>query len=123
MRKFSLIAALGWTLTILISCLTSAKNISSLHFSFLGYDKVIHVSIYFVLVILWLFYFTTKQVPTKKMYIRVALAAVTYGIIIEILQGAVTNDRSADFLDVIANAIGISIATTVFYWYKRPKTI
>lgn len=123
MRKLKLIAALGWTLTILISCLVSAKNISTLHLPFLGYDKVVHAAIYFVLVIIWVLYFQTIKPITTKIYSRIAFAAFSYGVLIEILQGVLTADRSADFFDVIANTIGIIIATMFFITIKKLKKI
>ncbi len=48
-----------------------------------------------------------------------ALLSVTFGILIEILQGALTRNREADLNDVIANTIGTIIAVIVITTLKR----
>ena len=49
-----------------------------------------------------------------KSTILVASAVFIYGIIIEILQGALTDYRQADLYDVVANFSGIAVATIFF---------
>ncbi len=73
-------------------------------------DKVYHLFAYFTLTICWLFTFYKKP---KVKYI-VVIACVFFGIIIEVLQSTTTTYRTGDYLDVIANSIGVVLALTIY---------
>ncbi len=85
-------------------------------------DKVLHTLAYFTLSTIWFFALKEKL---KKPYFKVAIILILtfYGIILEGLQGELTEYRTADFYDVIANIFGIIIAITIFdkiiEWYNR----
>lgn len=51
----------------------------------------------------------------------IASAVFIYGIIIEILQGALTNYRQADLYDVFANFSGIAVGTLFFVLVLKKK--
>lgn len=78
-------------------------------------DKVYHGFAYFVLTLSWLFTFYKK--PNKKYLIVVF--CIILGIIIELLQYALTIYRTGDYLDVIANSIGALLALFVFNLFLR----
>ena len=84
-------------------------------------DKVFHFFAYTILAMLWFFVLnrTLNFKKTNALLIS-AISAIIFGIIIEILQGTVTVDRSLDVNDIIANSLGVFIAT-VFILIK-PKT-
>jgi len=63
-------------------------------------DKVVHFLMYFILVG-WFVQLYPK--PDKR--IQILIAAILLGMLIEYLQG-MTNYRSFDFIDEIANSIG-----------------
>ncbi len=63
-------------------------------------DKVLHFLMYFILVG-WFVQLYPK--PDKR--IQILIAAILLGMLIEYLQG-MTNYRSFDFIDEIANSIG-----------------
>lgn len=73
-------------------------------------DKLYHCFAYFVLTFTWLLYFRKK--PNKK-YL-VVISCIFFGIIIEILQSTLTNYRTADYLDALANSLGVLIALMIF---------
>ncbi|WP_299666802.1 VanZ family protein [uncultured Polaribacter sp.] len=73
-------------------------------------DKWQHSFAYLVLSICWLFTFYKKN--TKK-YI-VVLSCILFGIIIEVLQHTVTNYRTGDYLDVLANTTGVLLGLLIF---------
>ena len=70
-------------------------------------DKVIHFCFYFVLTLLLLKSIKNKF---KYKYLIVIYIAVSYGIVIEVLQSSFTLTRKADLYDVIANTIGVICA-------------
>ena len=53
----------------------------------------------------------------------IASAVFIYGIIIEILQGAITDNRQADLSDVFANFFGIAFAVALFIIATKKKNI
>ncbi|PIE48013.1 MAG: hypothetical protein CSA40_01795 [Flavobacteriales bacterium] len=75
-------------------------------------DKVLHASAYTVLMISWLMYTTYAPIKVKDGLLFIILAI--FGIIIELLQGSLTQSRTGDFLDVIANIIGLIIGLLIF---------
>lgn len=78
-------------------------------------DKFVHFIFYFVFVVFWSF----GLHKINKFRIKVFFAAVFYGIIIEALQYAVTENRTADFYDVLANSFGALVAFIVFPFAER----
>ena len=83
-------------------------------------DKVIHVSAYFLLTLSWLLSAGSK-IKSLKYAIAIAFLVFVYGIIIEVLQGAITNVRQADIYDVLANFTGISIGLIIFIKVLQKK--
>ncbi|HSQ46443.1 MAG TPA: VanZ family protein [Lutibacter sp.] len=76
-------------------------------------DKILHATGYFILTISWLLTYDVKFGSLKSIML-IALAVFIYGIIIEILQRALTVNRQAELYDVFANFTGISVATIFF---------
>lgn len=81
-------------------------------------DKVFHISAYLGLAVLWLGVMrwrgTAKaSITTKEILIAIVIITI-YGILIEVLQGALTAERQADYQDVIANSIGMALGIGAF---------
>lgn len=115
-----------WTLFIAFLCLESFQKLPSMGIK--SADKYVHFTFHFVFVILWSLYFIKKQPDNKsavkKIVLRVFLASVIYGILIEIAQGLFTATRSADIYDVLANSTGsmfgvFAILSYTFYLFKK----
>tara|TARA_B100001146_G_scaffold224131_1_gene240906 strand:+ start:23225 stop:23599 length:375 start_codon:yes stop_codon:yes gene_type:complete len=78
-------------------------------------DKVIHVILYLILMLVW-------TVPLlafrKKLNIRnvslLLIALLFYGIIIEVIQAKIIDGRQGDVLDVIANLLGSILGLFLF---------
>ena len=80
-------------------------------------DKLGHTIAYLCLGFFWL---TFAKHHTKKRvsFFLIALACIVYGIIIELMQGALTSTRTASVLDVIANTSGVIIACFIVFGVK-----
>lgn len=107
MRYFWL--PLFWFLVILVLCAMPGKDIPHISFlELLSFDKWVHAGIFFVLAILLVraVQFTYVHVA-YGVAVWIALAVcIPYGGILEILQGTLFEDRSADLYDFIANSFG-----------------
>ncbi len=107
-----------WALIILILCGMPGKDVPHISFlEMLKFDKFVHAGIFFVLFLLSVrgFMLQTRfeglhQSPRAAAFI----ICVIYGGLLEILQGIVFIDRSADIYDFIANTFGCTMGF-VFY--------
>jgi len=76
-------------------------------------DKSLHSLAYFGLSLSWLFAIR-KSHSDIKWKILIGFAMLLLGILLEYLQGSLTDYRTTDYLDVIANTVGIIIAVISF---------
>ena len=105
--KYSLLAAIVWTLIIFILCCTPGKYVPTAHWlELLSFDKFVHASIFFTLTFLWLLVGFKKNKLSLSFMIFIIIACIGYGSLLEIMQAKVFSDRSGDWLDFIANSFG-----------------
>lgn len=105
-------------ITIGILCLSLIK-MPSTGISISNIDKIYHSFAYFTLTMAWLFTYYKK--PNKK-YI-IVVSCILFGIIIEVLQYSLTIYRTGDYLDVIANSLGVLFALIIFNIFLKKKRI
>ena len=110
-RNYFFYIAILLTVAITVGSLISLKN--ELQIGVQISDKILHAFGYFMLTISWLLAYNVKSNP-MKLSLLIASAVFIYGIIIEILQGALTDYRQADLYDVFANFTGIAVAIIFF---------
>lgn len=118
----SYIKALIWAILILTGSSLNNNSIPDIQFlNIPGFDKVIHFIWYFVL-FLFLAAAISKQIKKVKIkqYIILLFVCITYGGLLELLQGSVFTKRSEDIFDFIANGAGAVAASLLFSTlYKR----
>lgn len=76
-------------------------------------DKILHTVAYAVLSYFW-FLTVYKKKWAKHYFSIVFVLLLLYGVLLEYLQMKLTTDRFGDFLDIVANTIGI-LLTAVFF--------
>lgn len=109
-----------------ITCLVvylSLTPLTGLNVEITVSDKFLHSIAYLVLTYSWLFAIkkSHKNFKTKS---QIGIAVFLFGIIIEILQNSLTIYRQGDYLDVIANTLGIALAIVTFnLLFRVYKTI
>jgi VanZ family protein len=81
-------------------------------------DKIYHFIAYFLLMLSWLYAFFKKDKFQQNVK-YIILGCLIFGIIIEILQGTITSYRTASYLDIIANIVGILLAVVVFHVFQK----
>lgn len=106
-------------ITIGLLCLSLIKMPEGGVFEVSNIDKAYHGFAYFTLTIMWLL--TFYKTPKKKYLITVC--CIIFGIIIEILQVKLTNYRTGDYFDVIANSLGSILALFVFSLIFKKKSL
>ncbi|WP_431132425.1 VanZ family protein [Psychroserpens mesophilus] len=88
--------------TLTFASLGNVSGVPKIGFSF--DDKIYHFLAYAILTFLLHNYFTITTVK-RKVLLSVVIAVI-YGIIIEVLQSIVTDFRTPDYHDVLANTAG-----------------
>ena len=117
-RNYFIYIALFLTVLITVGSLISLRNVSVVHVS--NSDKFVHVVAYFLLTVSWLLSAGNK-IKYLWHVIAIVFLVFVYGIIIEVLQGAITNVRQADIYDVLANSTGILAALIIFLKVLQKK--
>lgn len=110
-RNYFLYIAIFFTIAITLGSLLSLEGVEQPKVQF--FDKLVHIGGYFVLSLSWLLA-TQGKIETLKSAILVSILVFVYGIVIEVLQGVLTNYRQADLYDMFANLLGVSIGLIVF---------
>lgn len=87
-------------------------------FSVSSSDKLYHGVAYFFLTIFWLYTILKDEGFYAKIK-YVILGCLIYGIIIEVLQTAITSYRTASYLDILANSTGIVLAVLAFHLFEK----
>ena len=85
-------------------------------------DKTYHLIAYFLLMLSWLYVFCKKETFQKNVK-YVILGCIIFGIIIEILQGIITSYRTASYLDIVANTIGVLLAVLIFHVFEKKISV
>jgi VanZ family protein len=83
-----------------------------------GFDKIVHSSMYFALMLAMIFE-NRKFLVKGKSYLILATIPFIYGVLMELLQMMFTTDREADIFDVIFNTAGIAVAVIFWILLKR----
>jgi VanZ family protein len=118
--RAGLFVAIVYTVLLLVSSLVSLGKISVGSFS--PTDKLMHLTAYFGLVVLWKVYFILKnnsKVSFKNNLFKIAGLALGFGMLIEVLQGVFTSYREPDWYDILANAGGVLLAVSIFLFFEK----
>ena len=119
MRNFFIYIAIVLTVAITLGSLVSFEDVKAMPEQYS--DKYIHSFAYSLLALSWLLGFK-KNAQELKYSILISGVVFFYGIIIEVLQGVITNNRQSDLYDILANLIGIMISFVLFniIFQKKP---
>jgi VanZ family protein len=117
LKKGIFLITILYTLALLVVCLYPFKKLPDVGVSYA--DKLFHSFTYIILSFLWfetlVLYFKIDKI---KAILYASIIAIIFGIIIEVLQGALTASRQADINDVLANSSGVVFTASVL-WLKN----
>lgn len=111
------IPAIIWFIVIFVLCAMPGKDIPHISFlEMLAFDKWVHAGIFFVLVLFLMrgMKFTYLRAAHSTALLFALAVAIPYGGLLEIMQGAFFQDRSADAYDFIANSFGAICGVLVY---------
>lgn len=119
-RNFILFLALAYTVALTMGSLIKPVAIVEQPFRFM--DKVLHLSAYFGLFVVWVVWqllvkrriiAIKEYILARKIVVVTAVLSVLYGIIIEVCQGLLTDYRTPDGWDILANTTGVLLGILV----------
>lgn len=101
--------AISWTIIILIGCLTPHAELPGPILTL--NDKLMHVAIFVPFSLLWIL--------SGFRLNSVLIAGCLFGALIELLQYVLPINRSADWIDLLADCIGTVVgAGLVLAWHR-----
>ena len=113
--KIYLLVALAYTGLLSFLSLTSTENFPLVEVTYS--DKIGHVLAYFVFTILWFIAFFRFNL--KRSLLAACAIAVAFGVLMEVLQGSLSEIRTPDLFDIIANSVGTALAVAVVFLLKK----
>ena len=112
LKKYIHIITIIYSATLAVISLVQISDIPDYIPSFS--DKVFHFSAYGLLSLLCVYSLLYKyKLKTNHALFFGALLAISFGIIIEVLQGQITNTRVTDQNDILANTFGVLLTTII----------
>ena len=106
----------AYAISIILTCFitySSLVSIADLNVEITVSDKFLHSLAYLLLTYSWLFAIV-KSHSNFKIKVQVGLVVFLFGILIEVLQSSLTIYRQGDYLDILANTLGIILAIVTF---------
>ena len=120
-KKTFLFLAILWTVVITFLSLATLDSSIGSEIKIPNKDKMVHFVFYFLFVVLWSFYVNFKTFNFKKVIV-ILVIAISYGILMELIQGIFTTERTADVFDVFANSAGAIAGLITTKIYLQNKT-
>jgi VanZ family protein len=102
-----------WALFIFIMCNAQFGHVGKSSLFFPGFDKLVHCGFFFVFVVLCANGWIRSQSGARLAYnqvLAIALIAITFGGLIEILQLTIFTWRGAEWADLFADTVGAFMA-------------
>jgi VanZ family protein len=93
--------ATTFLLTIPGSDLPKASFLDDIYF-----DKWVHIGLFAGLTFLTAFPFIKGNIATQKLLIKIGMAFIIYGILMEFVQRYFASERTFDILDILADSVG-----------------
>jgi VanZ family protein len=82
-----------------------------------NFDKVVHWGMYFALMSVIIFE-NRKTINTTGRLFIIGIIPLSYGILIEIMQSALTTTRSGSIFDAMADGVGVLVSILLWIWIK-----
>ena len=110
-----------WVRLIVFASLCNANSIPKIQL-FEHFDKVVHFVMYFGASLFSIPFFTFHK-NYKRSFLFAFFFSVLLGITMEILQYSITENRSADLFDVLANIFGSIVGIIVYQIFIKNRRI
>lgn len=106
-------AVLFFLLTLILLCLPGSSFPKQNWFSFVHLDKIIHISLFTTLCLLFnipLKFSPLTNSKRKQWFWMICLSSIAFGIIMEFVQKFWISNRSFELMDIVADSTGCLFA-------------
>jgi VanZ family protein len=118
------VPAITWTLVLSTLCGLPGNSFPDLSlWALLRFDSFAHAFVFAVFALLWAVAFCKQrrfELLNRYPLTAALLFSIFYGVLIEIMQYAIFFRRSADWVDMAADAFGGLLGIIAFYIIYRP---
>lgn len=110
---------------VTFSSLHSFEGAHTPRFNIPHLDKLVHFTFYFVACVLGIFFLRERSqsaLSLRTSLLIMLFSTIAFGILMEVMQHTLTDNRMGDYLDGIANTLGSLcgvIALKMFFYGKR----
>lgn len=124
-RYFFTIVFVSWMMFVTFSSLHSFEGVHTPRFNIPHLDKIVHFTFYFVACVLGAFFLRERSqgaLSLKKSIWIMLFFTIAFGVLMEILQYTLTDNRTGDYLDAIANTMGSlcgAVVIKIIFYGKR----
>ncbi|MGV6830981.1 MAG: VanZ family protein [bacterium] len=115
LKKLFFALAILYTVLLGVISLIPLKGLPSTGVD--NFDKIAHFIAYFLLYSIW--FLAMRNEATNIRFTKLIIACIVYGIILEAIQGKLPSERSADYLDAVANTVGVLSSVLVMYLLRK----
>ncbi len=117
LRKFPLTLAFAF-LVFVLCIIRPPTGVAKVSFQFM--DKLAHFLVYFIMAMFLFFEANrSKWLFEEGFLLKTTILMISYGIVIEILQGTLFEYRSFDFMDIFANITGTAFGVFLIAFKKK----
>ena len=107
-----------WSVSIFFLCLMSTEDLPSIDYlQLLSFDKLVHAILFGLLSLSLLVAFRRQNKVNyirKKAILIAVLFSLIYGLILEIVQYSLVEDRTGEVYDIVANMLGCALGIVFF---------
>ena len=107
------VAAVLWTLIIVVLCTLPGENFPDVHL--ISADKLAHFGIFAIFAWLWLIASRSDQRPRIW---RVLIAGLAFAGLTEVYQGLLPFGRDPEVLDALANSAGLLFGVWSYHFVR-----
>ena len=120
LKKYAFGVTLCYTTVLAIVSFIHVSGIPNINYS--NSDKIFHFIAYSALAWFWFqtFYNTFKWTINNALLVS-TIVSIAFGIIIEILQGVLTETRVAENNDILANTFGVCLTIAILMLFKKSQ--
>lgn len=113
--------ALLWTAVIVVLSLVSFSKLPKVSLLPSYTDKITHFVFYFGFVFLWGNALLQKAQNRKNIFLKILSTAILVGALMEVLQETLTQNRTFDWLDILANSIGAVVGIFILMMFGKSE--
>ena len=108
-----------YTLLIIILSLVPDPNLKIPEFNLIQVDKLIHLIVYFVMLLFWV---KSNILKDNNLKFKTLIIIFLISFSLEFLQGTTFIERNFELADLIANSFGIILSYGLFVLYPHKKS-